>query len=223
VAGSLRTLDAKLDLRAVGSSDRTFTGYGSVFGVLDSYGDIVAKGAFRRTLRERAGKIALLWQHDQTEPVGVWEELREDSTGLFVKGRLADTPEGNKAYRLLKMGALSGLSIGFRTVKSAIDDASGVRTLTDIDLFEISCVSFPANAEATVVEVRRRQPMSPIEELMASVDWYGEIAKQAKRDSDRGTQVAQVAAIVNNVVYAIGVRNRLIAELNQRIERLAGR
>lgn len=96
---------------------REFSGYASVFGVVDSYTDVVIKGAFTRTLAER--RPALLWQHDPTVPIGVWEEMREDETGLFVRGRLADTVAGRDAYELLKLGALSGLSIGYRTVKSA--------------------------------------------------------------------------------------------------------
>jgi HK97 family phage prohead protease len=222
VAGSLRTLDAKLEVRAV-DSDRTFTGYGSVFGVLDSYSDIVAKGAFRRTLQERKGRIAMLWQHDPTEPIGVWEELREDSAGLFVKGRLADTPEGNKAYRLLKMGALSGLSIGFRTVKSEFDDARGVRTLTDIELHEISVVTFPANSSATVVEVRRQQPMSPMEELLASAEWYLETAKETRRALDRSSLATDLNRITALLTAHNAIQQQRVDQLRHRVNRLASK
>jgi HK97 family phage prohead protease len=146
------------EAKTVGAPDeRAFEGYGSVFGVLDSYADIVAKGAFKRTLKEAKAKgrmPALLWQHDPRIPVGVYEEMREDDTGLYVKGQLADTQQGNDAYTLLKMGALSGLSIGFRTLKSKIDEESGIRTLTEVELWEVSLVTFPANDAARVAVVK---------------------------------------------------------------------
>lgn len=129
---------------------REFSGYASVFGVVDSYTDVVIKGAFTRTLAER--RPALLWQHDPTVPIGVWEEMREDETGLFVRGRLADTVAGRDAYELLKLGALSGLSIGYRTVKSA--KRADVRELLDVDLMETSLVTFPANDAARVQSVK---------------------------------------------------------------------
>ncbi len=146
------------EVKALGEGDsRTFEGYGSVFGVLDSYADIVAPGAFKRSLREAkaAGRMpALLWQHDADKPIGVYESMSEDETGLFVKGRLSDTQLGRDAYTLLKDGALSGLSIGFVTRKSKVDNESGVRTLTDIQLWETSLVTFPANDAARITGVK---------------------------------------------------------------------
>lgn len=146
------------DVKAVGEGEaRGFEGYGSVFGVLDSYADIVAKGAFRRTLKEAKSKgrlPALLWQHNPSAPIGVYEDMREDDTGLFVKGRLSDTQLGREAYTLLKDGALSGLSIGFRTLKSKLDDETGIRTLTEVELWETSLVTFPANEAARVTGVK---------------------------------------------------------------------
>lgn len=145
------------DCKAADDAARTFEGYGSVFGVLDSYADVVAKGAFKRSLREWRTKQrmpAMLWQHNPDEPVGVWTELREDETGLFVRGELLETGRGPMAYEALKKGALSGLSIGFQTRKSKIDDESGIRTLTDVDLWEVSLVTFPANDPARVSAVK---------------------------------------------------------------------
>jgi HK97 family phage prohead protease len=145
------------DVKDIGESDGTFEGYGSVFGVLDSYADIVAAGAFKRTLREaKAAKRmpALLWQHDPSAPIGVYTDMREDDTGLYVKGQLLDTSLGSDAYKLLKAGALSGLSIGFQTVKSSMDEESGIRTLTEIKLWEVSLVTFPANGAARVTGVK---------------------------------------------------------------------
>ena len=153
------TVIVPFELKAIDAGDetRTFEGYGSVFGTLDSYADIVAKGAFKRSLKEWKSKgraPAMLWQHDAAKPVGVWVEMREDDHGLFVKGQLADTQLGREAYALLKMGALSGLSIGFRTLKSKMDDESGIRTLTEVELWETSLVTFPANDPARITSVK---------------------------------------------------------------------
>lgn len=145
------------ELKALGEDDATFEGYASVFGVVDAYADVVAAGAFKRSLKEwKAKKLApaMLWQHDPGQPTGVWDELHEDDHGLSVKGRLAPTQLGRDVCALLKMGALSGLSIGFRTRKSKVDDETGIRTLVDIDLWEVSIVTFPANDPARITGVK---------------------------------------------------------------------
>jgi HK97 family phage prohead protease len=149
------------EVKALGDDvSRTFEGYGSVFGVLDSYADVVAAGAFKRSLREHkaAGRMpALLWQHDPSSPIGVYEHMSEDETGLFVKGRLSDTQMGREGYTLLKDGALSGLSIGFSVYPNdgaKVDEKTGVRTLKNIKLWETSLVTFPANDAARVTGVK---------------------------------------------------------------------
>lgn len=138
-------------------ADRTFEGYGSVFGVIDSYGDSVLPGAFAATIRkaEESGRMpAMLWQHDPSQVIGVWRSMREDAHGLHVVGELADTQLGREAYALLKMGALSGLSIGYSVSGERYDRERDVRELTGIDLWETSLVTFPANADARVAAVK---------------------------------------------------------------------
>lgn len=155
----MRTTSYGVPLDRKADAAGEFSGYASVFGVLDSYADIVAKGAFSRTLREWRGKgrwPALLWQHDPTQPIGIWIELREDETGLLARGQLAQTQLGREARTLLDDGALSGLSIGFRVRRSQLDEVSGIRTLTDVDVVEVSLVTFPANDRARVDAIRRR-------------------------------------------------------------------
>lgn len=130
-----------------------FTGYASIFGNVDSHGDAVMPGAFRKSLSERGNVVPLLWQHDQAEPVGVIE-LVEDSKGLrVVRGEInLETARGREAYALLKQGAIKGLSIGFQTIK---DGWSGkVRQLKELKLMEVSLVTFPANELATVTAVK---------------------------------------------------------------------
>ena len=146
-----------LEIRATGD-DGTIEGYGSVFGVKDSYDDVIAAGAFAASLKahKAAGTLpAMLWQHRGDEPIGVWTEIVEDEKGLRVKGKLAlDTVRGKEAHALLKLGALNGLSIGFVSKQWAYDRDTEVRTLTEIDLWEISLVTFPANGKARVTGVK---------------------------------------------------------------------
>ena len=132
-------------------------GYGAVFGNVDAGGDVIAKGAFTRTLAEaeKAGRLpAMLWQHEQDEPIGIWLTMREDTKGLLVRGQFADTQRGREALTLVKMGALTGLSIGYSIVKFEYDQAKDVRTLKDVDLWEVSPVTFPMNDKARISGVK---------------------------------------------------------------------
>lgn len=150
-------IDCAFEVKAI-SEDGTFEGYGSVFGVIDSYKEIVAPGAFTRSLAElkTSGRLpALLWQHRSAEPIGIYTDMREDSVGLYVKGRLAlKTARGAEAHELMKMKALDGLSIGFVTRTDSYDKVSGIRTLTDVDLWEVSPVTFPANGASRISAVK---------------------------------------------------------------------
>jgi len=149
-----RTKSLHVEIKATGD-DGTFSGMGSVFGNVDSYGDVVTKGAFTKTLSERAGKIRCLWQHDSTKPIGVFTSLMETDEGLQVQGKLAlDTQQGAEAWALLKMGAIDGMSIGFYTVKDTFDNTTGIRYINEVMLLEVSIVTFPANEEATVTNVK---------------------------------------------------------------------
>ena len=128
-------------------------GYASRFGLPDQGGDIVAKGAFGASLARLAAKgdkVRMLWQHDPTKPIGVWDEIREDETGLWVKGRLlSEVALAREAATLIDAGAIDGLSIGYRTVR-AEKDQKGRRVLTEVELWEVSLVTFPMLAEAKV-------------------------------------------------------------------------
>lgn len=126
-------------------------GYASRFGLPDQGGDIVAKGAFGASLARLAAKgdkVRMLWQHDPTKPIGVWDEIREDETGLWVKGRLlSEVALAREAATLIDAGAIDGLSIGYRTVR-AEKDQKGRRVLTEVELWEVSLVTFPMLPEA---------------------------------------------------------------------------
>lgn len=128
-------------------------GYASLFGVKDQGGDVVQAGAYRASLVRllaKGGKVKMLWQHDPAQPIGVWDEVREDATGLWVKGRiLTEVDRGREAVALLAAGAIDGLSIGYRTVR-AERNGKGQRLLSELELWEVSLVTFPMLSEARV-------------------------------------------------------------------------
>lgn len=128
-------------------------GYASVFGQCDRGGDVVQAGAYKNslaTLKRDGRRVKMLWQHDPSQPIGVWDEIREDEKGLYVKGRLLEQIErGREAGVLIDAGAIDGLSIGYRTVTARKDD-QGHRVLSDLELWEVSLVTFPMLPEARV-------------------------------------------------------------------------
>jgi len=156
-AGGREVRSFAMQIKATGD-DGMIEGYGSVFGVADSYDDVIARGAFAASLKahKAAGTMpAMLWQHEADEPIGVWTEMSEDAKGLKVRGQLClDTSCGKEAYALLKMCALNGLSIGFISRQWSYDTETDIRTLTEVDLWEVSLVTFPANESARVIGVK---------------------------------------------------------------------
>lgn len=136
------------------TDDGTFEGYASIFGNVDAYGDIVEKGAFKKTIKENP-KPPILWQHNPDWPIGVTEEMHEDDTGLYVRGKLVmEVQQAREAHALMKAGATKGLSIGYRLIKWLIDQADQVRRLKEVKLMEWSPVTFPANTLARVTGVK---------------------------------------------------------------------
>ena len=152
-------IEINTELKATeGDEEGIFNGYGSIFGNKDLGNDIVEKGAFLKSLNDRGARgVKLLWQHKTDKPIGVFEEIQEDSKGLKVKGKLAlGTQGGKEAYELMKMGALDGMSIGYRAdpAKQKYDEKNKRRYLKELDLMEISLVTFPMNPRATVHAVK---------------------------------------------------------------------
>lgn len=159
---------APLEIKFQASETDTgrFTGYVSTYGGSpDSYGDIIEKGAFAATLeRHRLNdtRPALLWQHDQTQPIGIWESFQDTDQGLQAEGVLnLDTVKGREAHALMKQGALA-LSIGFTLPEGGAELRSdGVRVLKSINLVEVSAVSIPANANARIHAVKAFDASQP--------------------------------------------------------------
>ena len=126
-----------------GAPDLPIAGYASVFWARDLAADVVAPGAFAETLAWRPGP-PMLHAHDASRPVGVWDEVREDARGLFVRGRICgDTAAGRLCAALARAGRLDGLSIGFRTRRARRGDGGRLRVLSEVDLMEISLVPHP--------------------------------------------------------------------------------
>jgi len=150
-----KTRDFDMALKEVGE-DGSFTGYGSVFGNADSYGEIVEPGAFAASLKAHAKAKTMpmmLWQHDTWQPIGVWDEMEEDNKGLRCSGRLLlGVKQADEAHIMLKAGAIRGLSIGYRELAAEPDGNN--RRLKKLDLREVSIVSFPANDKATIQTVK---------------------------------------------------------------------
>jgi uncharacterized protein len=149
---TFNTLQARTD-------DGVFEGYASLFDRADLGQDVIAPGAFRNSLKHRgAAGVRMLYQHDPAQPIGVWERIYEDARGLFVRGRLTlDVAKAREVRALMKVGAIDGLSIGFKTLNGRRDGATGLRRLNDVDLWEISVVTFPMLPEARITTIKQRR------------------------------------------------------------------
>ena len=159
-----QTLTTNFEVKALDDSGH-FEGYASVFDQIDEGRDIVEMGAFKRSLEERGPEgIKLLWQHDPSEPIGKIDEIYEDKRGLYVKGRLLlNLQRAREALSLMRDQALDGLSIGFRTLKSKMDEAKEVRCLKEVDLWEVSLVTFPMQSEARISSFKQCPVHTPRE------------------------------------------------------------
>jgi HK97 family phage prohead protease len=150
----LETKFAHFDAKALQvTKGAEISGSASLFGRSDHGGDIVEKGAYTASLdrlKASGRRVRMLWQHDPTEPIGIWDEVREDAQGLFVKGRLLpEVARAREAAALIAAGAIDGLSIGYRTLR-ATKDGQGRRRLSEVELWEVSLVTFPMLATARV-------------------------------------------------------------------------
>ena len=206
-----------LQIKAAGD-DGTVEGYGSVFGVRDNYDDVISKGAFVQSLKDHkaAGTMpAMLWQHDADKPIGVWTEMVEDEKGLRIKGQLAmETVKGKEAHALLKMGALNGLSIGFMSKEWAYDRDTEVRTLTAIDLWEVSLVTFPANEKARVTNVKSADEMATPKDAEKALRDAGFSKSDATAFVSRVMRMGEVRSdSANSTAVAMKAADRLLRSL----------
>lgn len=196
-------------------NDGSFEGYASTFGNIDNGYDMVMAGAFTKSLGERpAGRVKMLWQHDVTQPIGVWSHIAEDSKGLFVKGRvLREVQKGAEAYALMKEGVIDSMSIGYRTEESDYTK-DGIRQLKQLGLMEVSLVTFPMNDQAAITTVKDFNPRE-IEKALCDAGFAGREAKKAiaifkERLRDAGVNVEtgprDEDAATNQAVLAAALR-----------------
>lgn len=182
----LETKFARFDADLSVTDGYVIEGYASLFDAADQGGDVVQKGAYAASLTRFAAEkrqVRMLWQHDPAQPIGIWDELREDAKGLYVKGRILDAVEkGREAAALLAAGAIDGLSIGYRTRRAGKSD-KGQRLLMELELWEVSLVTFPMLPSARVgarVAAKGEPPVSEtLRELAAVFD-------AARREIARG-------------------------------------
>lgn len=209
----------KLETKAV-FEDGTFEGYASLFDAEDMGRDVVVRGAFAESLRAKgASGIKMLFQHDPAEPIGVWEEIREDARGLYVRGRLMTAvAKAREVLSLMRAGALDGLSIGFKAQKTQRDARSGVRRILKVDLWEISVVTFPMLPQARVGAVKA----APLRELALTERSFERWltreaglsrseARAVMREGLAGLKAARAANILSGTDAAMAARLRLAA------------
>lgn len=206
-------LNAGLSFKS-NSGTGEFSGYASYWGIKDAYGDVVMPGAFQSI--PDVLRVPMLWQHDQTEPCGKWLEIREDQTGLFVRGQLnLQTEIGQRVYQHLLSQDISGLSIGYTIPAGGIEVIGDVRYLKQVELAEISIVSLPANSESRILSVKFNQGNKPktireFETLLRNVGYAGREARAiaskgfAYRDDQSiefndDSQDAQIAANIQKL------------------------
>lgn len=160
----------------------TFVGHASVFNKTDLQNEVVSPGAFKRTLKMKNGRFPLLWQHDKTEPIG-FVEASEDAQGLRVKGKLAvGVQRAKDALELIKAQIVSGMSIGFRVIKDQVQKDDGTRVLKEIDLWEVSLVTFPANPHALITGVKSVVPYQNLPLGDEDMAWDSSVAKKLVRE-----------------------------------------
>ena len=173
----IEVTDAKLD--------GSFHGYASLFSKVDQANDAVMKGAFSTCLKKKdVSSVRMLFQHNPDEPIGVWQEIREDQKGLFVRGKIArGVKRGQEVLELMRAGALDGLSIGFKTNRARKDARTGVRWILAADLWEISVVTFPQLDGARILSVKADGDMNYKPTKREFERWLTRDAGLSRRDA----------------------------------------
>ena len=196
-------------------------GLASTFGGIDSYGDRIERGAFAGSvalIKSGKRKLAMLDHHNMSAPVGVWTSIRETERGLEVEGKLTlEVQRARELYALAKDGALGGMSIGFRSIRDEYDSAEKIRILKEIDLFEVSLVAMPANAEAVIESVRSADDIRTIRDferaLVSQLGFSRNAAKSIAADGFKGDARDEPPADLDNLRDAVAGLMALSAQL----------
>lgn len=205
--------ECKLEIKDLKQDDEgrtTFEGFASTFGNRDFDDDVVEQGAFKKSLKKRMPKLLL--QHRTDKPIGRFTEVKENDVGLFVKGVFANTTDGNDTRELVRMGVLDSMSIGFAPVLTEFGK-NGLRRLKELDLFEVSIVTFPANNRASITNVKSIEKIKTIRDFEKFLRDVGFSQKQAKlyaskgyvpaQDVQRDAELKKIADLINNNINVI--------------------
>jgi HK97 family phage prohead protease len=200
-----------LDLKREPDDDGMFEGYASVFGVVDQGMDVVERGAFAKSLGT-GRKVKMLWQHDQAQPIGVFDKVEEDERGLYVRGRLLkEVAKGREAMALLRAGAIDSMSIGYRVMDAAPEGDGMVRRLKEIDLHEISLVTFPMLPDAKVTAIKSIETERDFERFLRDAGFSRKQAvaialhgfKSLKTEAREAPDVSELVEKIANLRKAI--------------------
>lgn len=192
--GVLETKRIEIDLKGL-TEEGEFEGFASTFGNTDEYGDVIREGAFKASIKNPK-RIKMLWSHDMSNPIGVWQSFEENSKGLVARGQLAlGVQRGKEAHELMRLGAVDALSIGFRVPKNGSQFENETRILTKIDLLEVSVVSIPANPKARIQAVK---------ELIAEGSLPSEREFELMLTRDAGFSSIQAKTIISRGFKALG-------------------
>ncbi|MDV2988565.1 MAG: HK97 family phage prohead protease [Dehalogenimonas sp.] len=218
----------KFEVKAVDEETGIFEGYGSTFTrTPDSYGDVVDKGAFSKTIQEGSDRIKVLWNHDSHEPIGKPLELTEDEHGLKIKGKLSmGVQRAREVLALMKDGVVNQMSIGYDTITEVVED--GVRHLKEVRLWDVSPVTFAANPTAVIMSAKSGRVLSAtnvnklreaIDALQALLDAAGtEEPEKSTPTSPEAKEAAQLESAVDELTSALSGFDAIKAQ--RRIEGL---
>lgn len=187
----------KFELKEADAETGTFTGYAATFSDKpDSYGDVIDKGAFKKTLKEMGNRVKILWNHITTEPIGKPVELMEDENGLLVKGKLSlGVQRAREVFELMKDGVITEMSIGYDTITEKVEEA-GVKTirhLKEVRLWDVSPVTYAANSEAQIMAVKS------LEDKLAELESKsGRVLSAANKDKIKNA-ISALSALLEEV------------------------
>lgn len=176
----MKTADFQIDIKQVGE-EGVVEGIASTFGEVDRGGDIIDSGAFDNTIRYHKAKGTMpkmLFQHDPSKVIGIWDDMIVQGDGLYVKGRLLlDIPLAKETHTLLKAKALDGLSIGYKTIDAMYEDGGKVRRLMEVELWEVSMVTFPMNPNGRVTDAKQLTDIRDVERILRDAGVPNRFAK----------------------------------------------
>jgi HK97 family phage prohead protease len=198
-----------LTIKSTDGEKRTVSGYASTFGNIDLSNDIVVKGAFAKSILVKNPKM--LYQHKTAEVVGVWNRVYEDEQGLYIEGTIANTTLGKDVLELISIGAIDKMSIGCDVVDYEYKD--NARLLKELDLWEVSLVTFPANEKAKILSLKEApQNVREFEQFLCDAGYSRNIAKaiiskgyrvamrDVSQDDDLTKCVEKFSEIINNLI-----------------------